>query len=101
MRAIAIITAIALVALASPAHADSCRDLSDPKCRAELEPKCRKSSEEMLAIMKATPPGDVESHRKRHAELLAKAQKAVADARENRNGWCESYGRIQHIIANQ
>ncbi|HQZ45989.1 MAG TPA: hypothetical protein PK042_07730 [Usitatibacteraceae bacterium] len=99
MRAIAIITALA--ALAGPAHADSCRDLSDPKCRAELEPKCRKTSEEMLAIMKATPPGDVESHRKRHAELLAKAQKAVADARENRNGWCESYGRIQHIIANQ
>jgi len=101
MRTIAIITAIALVALARPGLADSCRDPSDPKCRAELEPKCRKSSEEMLAIMKATPPGDVESHRKRHAELLAKAQKAVADARENRNGWCESYGRIQHIIANQ
>ncbi|MBK6982938.1 MAG: hypothetical protein IPH30_16495 [Betaproteobacteria bacterium] len=101
MRTIAAITAVAIAALAGPAHADSCRDLSDPKCKAELEPKCRKASEEMLAYMRATPPGDAESHRRRHAELLAKAEKALAYGRERGNDWCEAYRRIQDIVVNQ
>ncbi|MGE0356845.1 MAG: hypothetical protein AB7P08_08020 [Burkholderiales bacterium] len=94
--------AVLALVLASPAiaqAAESCRDLSDPACRAELEPKCRKMSEDMLAYMKATPPGSAESHRRRHAEILAKTEKAIADGRAK--GWCETLKRIQDIVVHQ
>lgn len=93
------ILALVLAGPATARAAESCRDLSDPACRAELEPKCRKMSEQMLAYMKATPPGTAENHRRRHAEILAKTEKAIADGRAK--GWCETYKRIQDIVVHQ
>ena len=89
------------VAAAQAAANGPCRDLADPACRAELETACRRVSEQMLAIMKATPPGESESHRRRHAELLAAAEKAVAEGRARGEGACETHARIQRIVTHQ
>jgi len=98
MRVAALVFA---VAAAQAAANGPCRDLADPECRAERETACRRASEQMLAIMKATPPGESESHRRRHAELLAAAGKAVAEGRARGEGACETHARIQRIVTYQ
>jgi len=55
----------------------------------------------MLAIMKATPPGESESHRRRHAEVLAATEKAIAEGRARGEGACETHARIQRIVTYQ
>ena len=98
MRVAALVFA---VAAAQAAANGPCRDLADPECSAERETACRRASEQMLAIMKATPPGESESHRRRHAELLAAAGKAVAEGRARGEGACETHARIQRIVTHQ
>lgn len=98
MRVAALVLAVAAV----PAAANgSCRDLAEPECRAERETACRRASEQMLASMKATPPGESESHRRRHAEVLAATEKAIAEGRARGEGACETHARIQRIVTHQ
>jgi len=102
MRARALrVVALVLAAAAAPAGAaEPCRDLSDPACRASLEPGCRKAAEEMLAVIKSTAPRatDPELHRRRHAEVLASVEKAIAEGRAQGAGPCETLDRIMKIV---
>lgn len=93
--------ATALASLAAAGAAEPCREVADPACRATLEPGCRKATEEMLAVIKATEPTTGESHRRRHTEVLAKVEKAIAEGRAQGVGPCETLSRIQKILVNQ
>ena len=101
-----LIAAAVVAALANPATAvaaDPCLDLSDPACRASREPGCRKVVEEMLANIKSTAPRatETEFHRRRHAEVLANVEKAIAEGRAQGAGPCETLDRIMKIVVNQ
>ncbi len=103
IRPIVAVVVAMLASLATAGAAEPCLDLSDPACRASREPGCRKVAEEMLAIVKSTAPEATapESHRRRHAELLARVEKAIAEGRAQGEGPCETLAGIQKILVTQ